>query len=506
MRSKKALLNVFAGLSYEVVAAICGFVLPRLILSRFGSDYNGITSAIAQFLGYVSLLKAGIGGVTKAALYKPLSSGDTYRVSAIVNATNKFLKKVALIFVGSLIVFAAIYPVFVREDFDWLFTASLVVILGIDTFAQYYFGLTVQLLLYADQRQSVISIVQMITTVLNTIIAAILIWLGCSIHIVKLGSAVVFSLNPIIINMYARKKYMIDKSVPADNDALAERWDCFGLQVANFVNSNTDMLVLTIFSNVYEVSVYTVYYMVINGIRKLLYSLVNGIGSAFGNMFAKNEEKTIKRNLYLYEQITFSMSNFLFSVTGIMVLSFVNIYVDGITDVNYIRPAFAYILIAATLFSSYRIPYQSMVEVTGKFKETKMGGYFEAALNIIISVALCSRFGLIGVAVGTLCAAVFRTFQYARFMSMHIVERSMWPLIKRLLLSAVSIGFIIFLTGLLELTQPKGYFMWIIQSLIVAVIAGAVILMFEVVFYHSDLKLLFEKLMSVFKHKTQEKS
>lgn len=504
MRSKKAVLNTIAGLAYELVAVICGFILPRLILSGFGSSYNGITSSITQFLGYVSLLRAGIGGVTRAALYKPLADGDTYRISAIVNATNKFLKKVAFIFIGSLLIFAAVYPVFVRDDFEWLFTATLVLILGISTFAQYYFGLTFQLLLHADQRQCVTSLVQIITTILNTVIAAVLIFFGASIHMVKLGSAIVFSLNPIIINMYARRKYKIDKTVPADDDALAERWDCFGLQVANFVNSNTDMLVLTIFTNVYEVSVYTVYYMVTNGIRKLLLTFVNGIGSAFGNMFAKNEEDAIRRNLLLYEQITFAVSNFLFSVTGIMILSFVNIYVEGVDDVNYIRPAFAYVLIAATLFGSYRIPYQSMVEVTGRFKDTRNGAFFEAAMNIVISVILVHRFGLIGVAVGTLFATVFRTFQYALYMSGHLISRSLWPLIKRLLLSALSIGLTVVLAGLLRLTQPDSYLMWAIQAVGIALIAGAVTLAFELVFYRSDLKLLLSKLQNVFRRRKKE--
>ena len=126
MRSKKAILNTIAGLSYELVAIICGFILPRLILSAFGSGYNGITSSITQFLGYVSLMKAGIGGVTKAALYKPLAENNVYEMSGIVNATDKFMKRVASIFSISLLLFASIYPIFVRDDFDWLFTFTLV--------------------------------------------------------------------------------------------------------------------------------------------------------------------------------------------------------------------------------------------------------------------------------------------------------------------------------------------------------------------------------------------
>ena len=71
MRTKKAFYNTVSGILYQFVAIICAFVLPRLILSSFGSSYNGIVSSINQFLSWISVLSAGIGGVTRAALYKP---------------------------------------------------------------------------------------------------------------------------------------------------------------------------------------------------------------------------------------------------------------------------------------------------------------------------------------------------------------------------------------------------------------------------------------------------
>lgn len=497
MRSKKALLNTIAGLLYEFTAVACGLVLPRLILLSFGSDYNGITSAISQFLGYVALMKAGIGGVTKAALYKPLATGDTCGISAVVNATDEFLKRVAAIFGVSLILFASIYPAFVRENFDWFFTFSLVLIIGISTFAQYFFGLTYQLLLNADQRQCVISFIQIGTTVLNTVIAAILIKANATIHVVKLASSLVFCLNPLAINLYARRRYRIDRCVAADREAIKDRWDCFGLQVANFVNSNTDMFILTVFTNVFEVSVYTVYHMVISGIQKVMRAFVNGIGAAFGNMFAKGEDKVIKRDLYLYEEVTFAIANVLFGVTLVMIESFVSIYTRNVTDVNYQRPLFASIYVFAALFGVYRIPYQSIVEAVGHFKQTRNGAFFEAFMNLIVSVAMVIRFGLVGVAVGTLCATVFRTFQYAAYMSKHVIRRSIWPLVKRLFISAGQFVLLVILVRLLHLATPETYLQWTGQSILVFVVMLVLSLGTEYLFYHDDLELLIVKLKGI---------
>ena len=152
-RSKKALRNTFCQLLLEAVTAICGLILPRLILARFGSSYNGITQSITQFISCVALLKSGIGSVTRAALYKPLAQHDSTAISEVINATEKFMRKIALIFSVAVLIFAAIYPLMVAEDFSWEFAFTLVLILSISTVAQYFFGITYQMLIEADQMQ-----------------------------------------------------------------------------------------------------------------------------------------------------------------------------------------------------------------------------------------------------------------------------------------------------------------------------------------------------------------
>ena len=91
MRSRKALINTITSIIYEAVAIVCGLVLPRLILSHLGSSYNGITSSITQFISCISLMKAGLFGVTRSALYKPLADNDKEQISSIIKTTDSFM-------------------------------------------------------------------------------------------------------------------------------------------------------------------------------------------------------------------------------------------------------------------------------------------------------------------------------------------------------------------------------------------------------------------------------
>ena len=117
-RTKNAFLSIVTSLIGEGVALVCGLVLPRLILSNFGSAYNAITQSITQFISYISLMKAGIGGATAVALYKPLAENNTEEISEILASTQKFMRKISMIFVLFILGLSIVYPLLIVKDFD----------------------------------------------------------------------------------------------------------------------------------------------------------------------------------------------------------------------------------------------------------------------------------------------------------------------------------------------------------------------------------------------------
>lgn len=80
-------------------------------------------------------------------------------------------------------------------------------------FLTVFFGITYSILIQADQRNYIPNILQIFTLIINTIISIILINLKFEIHIVKLASAIIYVIRPIILNIYVKKKYKISKSV-----------------------------------------------------------------------------------------------------------------------------------------------------------------------------------------------------------------------------------------------------------------------------------------------------
>ena len=98
MRGKATLLNIISGLLLQCCTLISGFVIPRIILTYFGSNVNGLVSSLNQFLSYITLVEGGISGVIIANLYKPLVDGDNDKLSSVMVTSDRFYKKIGCIF------------------------------------------------------------------------------------------------------------------------------------------------------------------------------------------------------------------------------------------------------------------------------------------------------------------------------------------------------------------------------------------------------------------------
>ena len=68
MRKKRLVKNTIASLGYQISAIICGFILPRLIMTYYGSEVNGLVNSITQFLQVITFLELGVGAVVQSSL------------------------------------------------------------------------------------------------------------------------------------------------------------------------------------------------------------------------------------------------------------------------------------------------------------------------------------------------------------------------------------------------------------------------------------------------------
>lgn len=498
-RGKKALISSVVSCIFQIVNIVSALIIPRLIIGTFGSEINGMISSITQFLGYSSLLQMGIGGVVRASLYKPLSQNDSISISRIMKATNSFFTKIAFICVGYIIILSLIYPIISTNNYSYSFIATLVLICGLSTCVQYFFGFSYRSLVMADQRIYLYDFLQIISVISNILLTYLMIKLGFGIHLVKLISSVAFILLPLVLKIYCDKKYRIDKESPPDNSALAQRWDGASYSIADFIHRNTDVFLLTIFRTFSDVSVYSVYSVVTNGLNSIVSIVTNPFGAAMGDMIAREEKDALRDTFSIYVFISHFLGDILFAVAMIMVIPFVRLYTFGITDVEYIQPLFSVLILVAELLYCLRQPLQTLIYSGGFFKETKIGAFIEAFINIVISIILVFHFGLVGIAIGTLVAMLYRTIDLMVYINKNMAFLNIKKTIKHYLISFLGISLAFSISFFFNLTFIDTFSEWILVSIIVVLAVSLLILLLNLVFFRDEMFRAINKIKGVLK-------
>lgn len=492
MRKTKLLYNTLSSLLYQIITIICGFILPRIILQYYGSEVNGLVNSITQFLQVIAFLDLGVGAVVQTALYKPLADKDCDQISKIYKSASKFFKNIARILIVYMIILIIFYPIVVNKSFDFYYTATLIIAMGISYFAQYYFGVVNRLLLIADQNGYIQYNIQIVTLIINTIACVILIKMNVSIQIVKLTTSIIYLARPLLFKYYVDKKYSINKNIIYNVEPINQKWNGVAQHVAAVVIDGTDSIVLTIFSTLTNVSIYGVYNLVIMGVKQLFMSLTNGIQSLIGELWAKQEMDTLYDFFSKIEWIIHMGTIYLFGCTACLIVPFIEVYTYGINDANYIQKSFAILLVIANGIHCLRIPYVVMILAAGHYKQTQSNYLITAFVNIIVSILLVIKYGLIGVAIGTLVSMLYQTIWMANYVSQKIIKNSRNNFIKLFVTDIMIFIIILFLNSLVKMKNIT-YMAWILMAVKVAIISAFIMIIINLFFYHKKLFDLFNK-------------
>lgn len=503
MRQKNYVYSVLTSIVSQIVTIVCGIILPAALIKSYGSVIYGATTSITQFLGYMALLEGGIGGVARAALYKPLADKDNVEISKIISYIQYFFRIIAFIFVIYTLVLACFYNRIARgNDFDWLFSFILVIVIALSSIAQYYFGVTYNVLLQADQKTYVTTTLNLLTTAFNTAVACALAFSNVNIIILKLAWCGGHVLRLTFLNIYIKRNYKLTH-YSHNKDLLPQKWDGLGQHIAYFLHINTDIVILTLFVNLKEVSVYSIYNYISTALTSIVSICISNIESMFGELLAKKE---INKLNSLFDNMEFILNvvvSICFSTGLIMVMPFIEVYTKGITDADYYRPIFAAVVLITQYIYCFRQPYHTLAIAAGHFKSTAWAAYMEAAINIVFSISLCFKFGMLGVAIATFMAVVFRTIYYVVYISNNIVNRNIFKALKRFFVTGMTMVICVTIGNMLLSGNgiEKSYGTWIIAAIICGCISVIITFVINYLFYPTELKILVAKTIGLIKKK-----
>lgn len=432
---KKVTYNLILGFTGEAVTLLLGIIVPRLVLTNYGSEINGLLTSVTQFYSYIALLEAGVGTASLQAMYRTLGTDDIAGTNAVLSATNRYYHRTGILYLIAILLFSAAYPLIVATDIPTITVILIIIFNGLGSVVSYFVQGKYMILLQAEGKNYIQTTLNMIISVLKNIAKIVLIANGFSVVLVQLSTMLVGLLQMAYVAWYIKKKYAwIDLSVKPDYAAIAQSKNVLVHQISGLIFNNTDAIILTLFCGLKTVSVYSMYTLLFGMISMILNTCSSSIVFLLGQSFHKDRSRFHKLNevfeLY-YSAVVFS----LYSIANLFILPFMRLYTAGITDINYLDKYLPILFISTYLLSCGRKSSNQVINFAGHFKLTQTRSIIEAFINLTVSLIAVSKLGIYGVLIGTIAALLYRTNDMIIYANKHILHRSPWITYRRWLLN-----------------------------------------------------------------------
>lgn len=419
-----ALRNGISALLGYVAALAIGLLLPRLFITGYGSEVNGLLGSVNQFLVYLGLLEAGMGAVTLQALYKPVAEDDHAAISTVLSATHRFYTRAGLIYLLLLIAAALLFPLIARSSLSYFTVAGVVFFSGAGTLLTFWLQGKYQVLLQAAGKSYIQTNLTTLVTLLAGTIKVAMISLGCPIVAILAVSFAIHGIQAFCILWYIKVKYKwLSLREPHTEEILVQKNYMLLHRIAEVVFHNTDILLLTVFCDLKTVSVYTLYKLIFSYLERILAILSGSVSFALGQNYQTDRQRFIAR-MNVFESVYSIMATTLFSTALHLTLPFMTLYTKGVTDAVYCDPKLALLFAAIAWLTAIRQPMLLTVNYAGHFKETVPQTLMETGINLAVSLAGVLLWGIHGVLLGTVAALLYRSLDVILYANKRLLGRS----------------------------------------------------------------------------------
>lgn len=465
-KNKRVVLNIVTNLLYQAVVVAFGLILPRLYLVKFGSDVNGLDSTIKNIFAYLGLLEAGVGLSAQYALYRPVAVGATDEINGILAASRRFYLKSGFIYTLITLGFALIYPLIVKTALDYFTVFAVIILYGIPGIVLFLLRGKYNAFLEVEGKKYIITTLAAITLILSNVLRLILFMFTDNLILIQATYALPSIVQVFFIALYVKKKYgWIDWRAKPAFSKLSQKKSVLVHQISGCIFSNTDTFIISVMCGMEYASVYAVFSLFFSNIQKIVTSFTDSLTFRLGQLYHTEKEKFIK--LFSgYESLYYMLLFACYTVVTAFLMPIIRLYTSGVSDAAiYDSTVILFLFAAVTVFSGTEIPMQQLLNIAGKFDDTKNQAIIEMSINIVVSVLATFKFGVMGCLIGTVAALLYRNNALIIYASKNITEKSPLHNYKRIVINAVTAVAVILFLGT-ESCDAVGYFYVIFRAAI----------------------------------------
>lgn len=472
MNKSKILKNIIVSFGGQLLIIILGIIIPRIMIVSYGSDLNGLVSTITQIFTYMALLEAGVSQAAKNALYKPIAENDENGISYIASIAQRYFRKLTVYYGIGVILLSFLAPILLKTNVEKIIIILMILLEGMSGVITFYYVETPSAILSAEGKNYVNNGISVVNKTLSYAAKIIMASFGINIIFLEVVYFFITVAKVLFYRIYMKKQYSwINYDAAPKNEKLKDRNSYVLTELAWTMFSSTDMIVLSIFVSTRMASVYSIYNMIFSNINVLLNAGYTGVNYILGQTYFEDKKKYMKVH-DSFTSIFLGSMTILMCVSYVLILPFIKLYTNGITDANYINESLPILFALVQMFSWSRYVSGNLTGISGYAKSTSYISLIEALINVVLSIIFVHYLGIVGVLLGTVLALPLKVIWCTYIADKKVMHRSCWKSI-----SIIGINYLFFVTVVIlsQWFQPSisSYGQFFIWGIILVIVIGS---------------------------------
>lgn len=402
-RAKIAIYNTIIVIISSIVQMSFMLIRTKLIITNYGKDINGLIQTITQIQTYLLLLESGICSAYLYRMYKPISIGDNLEVSSLFKGFSLSIKKIAIKMMLVSIIISIILPFIINNGSIGNKKIIFISLLMCSRFViPYFYSIVPQYMLNLKELKYKTEIILFLRESLTYSLEILLIIKGYNILSILLIGIIVNSIFTFIFRFIMKRVYKesINYNAKINLEPNSMTNDILVHQVSRLVFNSTDNIILSAFTSLNNVGIYSSYNMIVSNVITIMNKIIEGTRSSLSIKINKKD----KNSFNIFKQIL-SLSLFFANIICCVFIIMINKFIYLWLGKDFLLNIECVILFGVIIHQNIILPVSNIAkDAKGLFKESKWYTVLQTVINLVLSLILVKRFGILGVLFGTVAA------------------------------------------------------------------------------------------------------
>lgn len=419
-RLKNSLINSMTGLFGKVFNCILGLISRSVFIHVLSTEYLGINGLFENILYILNFAELGFGNAIIYNMYKPVAEDNKEKIKSLMHLYKKvyFVIGIVVLLLGlALIPFLDIIITDTPNIKESLVVIYILYLL--QTISTYFYGYK-KSILTAYQKDYVTNIINFIFSTLKSILQIIflivtkeyLLYLIICI-LSNIISNIVISIKVDKMFSYLKEKNYKKVSKFEKKEIKNNVKNLIIYKIGDVVSNGTDNILISMFNGLNSVGLFYNYNNLFHQADGVVWDMLNGLTGSIANVNVK-ESKEKKESILLQTLFVSSYAyGFLCICLGVLINPFITLWLgkEYLLPMNIILVYL--IIIYSDGFSFITHVYRN---TEGLFKYGKFLPLIRAIINIILSIILGLKIGMMGIFLATIISKLLTIIWYMPYL------------------------------------------------------------------------------------------